>query len=56
MPRHRPPFLAKALLRFGLSARAGEVVVGDLEEEYAEIVVPRVGSANARQRPVKVSS
>ena len=45
----RPPRLARALVRLLLPGVTGEVIGGDLDEEYAERVIPLRGRARARR-------
>jgi hypothetical protein len=47
MPAHEPPRWAERILERLLPARARQVVVGDLREEYVEAMLPRRGKLRA---------
>ena len=48
-PAAAPPRLARWLLRRALDGAARSAIVGDLDEEFARFIVPRVGAARARR-------
>ena len=46
---HRPPVLARWLLRRALDGAARSAIVGDLDEEFSGFIVPRLGVRAARR-------